>query len=124
MQRACDFESRRKHLADLSDQALKERLWELAFDIVKPLSDLAYAYTSPSIERSVLLRMGFSSLEAQSIVSFAEKRGLLGKGAGNLVLRYARATSTDYLTAGKRLSAGTGWDHLFAPAGKVGGGSK
>lgn len=124
MQRACDFETRRKHLAGLSDRELKDRFWELAFEIVKPLGDLAYSHTSPSIERSVLLRMGFSSLEAQSIVSLAEKRGLLGKGAGNLVLRYAKATNTDYLTAGRQLSAGTGWDDLAASAVSPGGGSQ
>ena len=43
MQRACDFETRRKHLAGLSDRELKDRFWELAFEIVKPLGDLAYS---------------------------------------------------------------------------------
>jgi len=41
MQRPCDFEERRKHLAELSDEELKERFWELAREIVKPLYDLA-----------------------------------------------------------------------------------
>jgi hypothetical protein len=27
MQRPCDFEERRKHLAELSDEELKERFW-------------------------------------------------------------------------------------------------
>lgn len=118
MQRACDFGERRKHLADLSNQELKERFWDLAHEIVKPLYDLAYTHTSPSIERSVLLRMGFSSLEAKAIVSFAEKRGLLGKGVGNLVLKHAKATNTDYVSAGRQLAKGTGWDEL---AGSFGG---
>lgn len=112
MQRACDFEERRKHLAGLSDQELKDRFWELAQEIVKPLYELAYTHTSPSIERSVLLRMGFSSLEAQSIVSSAEKRGLLGKGAGNIVLTYARAKDIDYVPAGRELASGGGWDEI------------
>ena len=91
MQRVSDFEKRREHLKDLSNEELKERFWLLAEEIMKPLYDLAHTHTSPSIERSVLLRMGFSSLEAVAIVSAAEKRGLLGKGAGHLVLRYAKA---------------------------------
>jgi D-ornithine 4,5-aminomutase subunit alpha len=102
----------------LSDEELKERFWQLARDIVRPLYDLAYTHTSPSIERSVLLRMGFSSLEAQSIVSAAEKRGLLGKGAGHLVLALAKARGIDYLQAGKQLASGNGWDEV---AGLFGG---
>ena len=58
----------------MTNDQLKDRFWQLAFEIVKPLSDLADAHTSPSIERSVLLRMGFSSLDAQAIVSHAQKR--------------------------------------------------
>ena len=104
--RASDFEARRKKLAALSDEELKERFWELAREIVKPLVELAYTHTSPSIERSVLLRMGFSSLEAQAIVSAAEKRGLLGKGVGRVLLEYAAKKQVDYLQAGRELAAG------------------
>lgn len=106
------FQERRKALQKLSDEELKRRFWELANEIVKPLYDLAYTHTSPSIERSVLLRMGFSSLEAQAIVSAAVKRGLLGKGAGHLVLKYAGMTGKDYLSAGRDLASGNGWDDL------------
>lgn len=106
------FEERRKHLAALSDEELKDRFWSLARDIVKPLYDLAYTHTSPSIERSVLLRMGFSSLDAQAIVSHAEKRGLLGKGAGHLVFEYAKLQGKPYLQAGQDLVTGDEWDRL------------
>lgn len=119
MQRECDFERRRQPLAGLSDQELKDRFWRLAQEIVKPLYELAYTHTSPSIERSVLLRMGFSSLEAQSMVSLAEKRGFLGKGAGHIVLAYAQARDIDYLSAGKELAQGRGWDEV---AQRIGGG--
>jgi D-ornithine 4,5-aminomutase subunit alpha len=112
MQRQSDFDKRREHLAPLTDGELKERFWELAREIVEPLYDLAYNHTSPSIERSVLLRMGFSSLEAQGIVSAAEKRRLLGKGAGNLVLKYADLKKMDYISAGKQLAENQGWDEL------------
>lgn len=112
MKETSDFENRRKKLAGLSDEQLKERFWELAREIVKPLSDLAFTHTSPAIERSVILRMGFSSLEAQAIVSAAEKRGLLGRGAGRLLLKYAGLKNQDYLSAGRELAAGRGWDEL------------
>jgi D-ornithine 4,5-aminomutase subunit alpha len=117
VQRVSDFEKRREHLKDLSNEELKERFWLLAEEIMKPLYDLAHTHTSPSIERSVLLRMGFSSLEAVAIVSAAEKRGLLGKGAGHLVLRYAKETESAYLDAGRALANGEGWDSLKAVFG-------
>lgn len=113
------FEERREHLRDLSDEQLKARFWQLADEIVKPLYDMAYGYTSPSIERSVLLRMGFSSLEASAVVSAATKRGLLGKGAGHLVLRCAKLSGLgdDYLAAGRALARGEGWDEVKASFG-------
>jgi len=123
MQRPSDFETRRQHLRSLTDEQLKERFWQLAVEIMKPLYDMAYTHTSPSIERSVLLRMGFSSLEASAIVSAAEKRRLLGKGAGHLVLRYAEISgrgASGYLDAGKSLSRGEGWDDLKAALGGEG----
>jgi D-ornithine 4,5-aminomutase subunit alpha len=124
MQKDASFEARREHLSSLTNDQLKDRFWQLAFEIVKPLSDLADAHTSPSIERSVLLRMGFSSLDAQAIVSHAQKRGLLGKGAGNLVLRHAKASGTDYMSAGKCLSEGKGWDDLNMAFVGTGGDAK
>lgn len=112
MERPDDFEKRREHLKALSDEELKKRFWQLAEEIVRPLYDLAWSHTSPSIERSVLLRMGFSSLEAKTIVSGLEKRGLLGKGAGRAVLEYAAMTGAHYLEAGRALSEGKGWEEL------------
>jgi len=106
---------RRQEIKGLSDDELKARFWQLAEEIVKPLYDLAYTHTSPSIERSVLLRMGFSSLESKAIVSHAEKMRLLGKGAGHLVLRYAKMTGKPYLEAGKDLCVDLeAWDDLKA----------
>ena len=119
MQRISDFEERRERVKLLSDEELKARFWELSNQIVKPLYDLAYTHTSPSIERSVLLRMGFSSLEAAAIAGAAEKRRLLGKGAGNLVLRYAQISGRgkQYLEAGRALAKGQGWDDLASAFG-------
>lgn len=112
MQRADDYLQRRAHLAPLSDEELQERFWGLAKQLVEPLTELAYTHTSPSVERSVLLRMGFSSMEAKEIIQHCEERGLLGKGAGHAVWRLAALEKIDYREAGLRLGAGQGWDQL------------
>ena len=65
MARADDFEQRRAHLADKSDEELFDYFWELAGRVVQPMLDAGKVYTTPAVERSVLLRMGFSSIEAK-----------------------------------------------------------
>lgn len=107
-----DFEKRREHLKKLSDEELYKKFWNLTEEIVQPLVDLAYTHTSPAIERSVLLRMGFSSLEADSIVKEGVKWNLLGKGIGNVVLNYAELKKIGYLAAGEELCRGIGWDEV------------
>lgn len=114
MKREDDFEIRRKHLADLSDEELYERFWKLTEQIVDPLIDLAYNHTSSSIERSVLLRMGFSSIESDAIVAEGLKAGLLGKGMGNVVLKYGDLKGMSYLEAGRQLAQGKGWNEAAA----------
>ena len=95
------FEQRREILKKMSDQELKERFWELCYQVVDPIVDLARTHTSPSIERSVLLRMGIDSLTAHAVVDQVLHAGLLGKGAGNVVLRVAQKTGTDIQGAAK-----------------------
>ncbi|MFP4200148.1 MAG: ornithine aminomutase subunit alpha [Clostridia bacterium] len=116
-----DFPSRREHLEDLTDEQLARRFWELAREVVDPLVDLAREHTSPSIERSVLLRMGFSSVEAGHLVRDIADRELLGKGAGHVVLRAARALDVDVRTAGLELIEGRGWDTVEDAFGSGGG---
>lgn len=106
------YEDKRKHLIDLTDDELEAYFFKLTEEIVEPMLSLAKKYTTPSIERSILLRMGFSSLEAQAIVSQALKKELLGHGAGNLVLKYAQKANLDYYQAGLKLSNGEGWEEL------------
>jgi D-ornithine 4,5-aminomutase subunit alpha len=112
MERADDFEKRRAHLADMSDQALKDYFWELVNKIIQPLVEEAGGHTSPSIERSVLLRMGFSSLEAKALVTMITDRGLLGSGAGRVVYTAAGAAGVDVRTAGLKLLDGELWDEV------------
>ena len=111
-ERTDDFETRRQHLQGLSDEELHERFWELVERIVKPLVEEARTHTTPSIERSVLLRMGFSSLEANRLVEQMQRRSLLGYGAGALLLRLARRKGVTVREAGLGLLDGRGWEVL------------
>ncbi|MGM0603057.1 MAG: ornithine aminomutase subunit alpha [Bacillota bacterium] len=101
MRHGDNFEKRSSKLKKLSDEELKERFWKLTEEIVDPLIDLAQSHTSPSIERSVLLRMGFNSLDAKAIVSQILEAGLLSKGAGHVILKLAEAKEVDYKKAGE-----------------------
>ncbi|MCB2355884.1 ornithine aminomutase subunit alpha [Clostridium estertheticum] len=110
MKREDDFEIRREHLKNLTNDQLYDRFWSLTNQVVKPMVDLAYTHTSPAVERSVVLRMGFSSLQAQPIISYGIKWNLLGKGIGNVILTYAKLKNIAYIKAGVELSKGIGWD--------------
>lgn len=112
MKRADDFEKRREHLKDLNDEELFNKFWSLTEEIVKPLVDLAATHTSPAVERSVLLRMGFSSLTADAIVKEGTKYEMLGHGLGNVVLTYAKMKEMNYEKAGEELSSGIGWSEV------------
>lgn len=103
IKREDDYQTRREHLAKLSDAELKNRFWSLTERLVDPLLELGRENTTPSIERSVLLRMGFSSLEAKAIVDGCMERNLLGHGAGNVVCRYAKHKNLEIRPAGLAL---------------------
>jgi D-ornithine 4,5-aminomutase subunit alpha len=110
IKRADDYLERRNHLVGLSDEELEKRFWGLAEQIIDPLLDLAKNNTTPAIERSVLLRMGFSSLEAKEIVDNTIDRGLMGKGAGIVVYSVAKALNRDYREIGREMAMGQNWD--------------
>lgn len=112
VERPDDFEARRTRLQGLSDEELHARFWELAGRIVDPLIAEARTHTSVAIERSVLLRMGFSSIEARALVQQMGQRALLGHGAGRLVLELARAKDISVREAGNALLEGQGWEAL------------
>lgn len=114
MKRADDFPERRKHLAGLSDQELYDHFWKLTEQVVDPLLELGKKNTTPSIERSVLLRMGISSLETKPIVEGCMDRGLMGKGAGHVVYKLAKAKSISIKEAGTLLAEGNCWDEAAA----------
>lgn len=107
-----DFESRRAHLRRFSDEELHTYFWELAAKIVEPLVAESRTHTSPSIERSVLLRMGFSSLEAKALVDQMLEKGLLAHGAGHLVLKLAESRGIPVRELGLQLMAGKHWEDL------------
>lgn len=114
MKRADDFQQRRQHLINLSDEELENRFWELAGKIVDPMIDMAKKHTTPSIERSVLLRMGFSSIEARTIVEGVVARGLMGKGAGHVVYKLAATKNLPLREVGLQLVEGKLWDEATA----------
>lgn len=113
LDRPDDFEDRRRHLRKLSDEELHTRFWSLVDEIVNPLIEEARTHTTPSIERSVLLRMGFSSVEAKALVEQLQRRSLLGHGAGGLVLKLAQRKGISVREAGTALLAGRDWEVLL-----------
>ena len=102
MKRTDDFQERRAHLANLTDDQLEARFWELANKLVDPLLKMGYEYTSPAVERSVLLRMGFSSIEAKAIVDGCIEHNLIAHGA--------KAQNSEIRPAGLALADGKLWD--------------
>jgi len=110
LKREDDYQVRRKHLDGLSNEELKARFWDLAGKAVDPLLELATTHTSPSVERSVLLRMGFSSLEAKPLVDQAVNHGLMPKGVGHVVFRIAKENNMEIRQAGLELMEGKHWD--------------
>ncbi|MGE4572028.1 MAG: ornithine aminomutase subunit alpha [Candidatus Izemoplasmatales bacterium] len=107
--RSDDYEVRRQHLKNLSEDELKKRFWELAEKTVNPLIDLAYKNTSPAIERSIVLRMGFSSLEAKDLVEKTLKHNLITKGAGHVIYRLSQLEKISIREAGMKLINDQGW---------------
>ncbi len=112
-ERIDDFEVRRQHLKGMSDAELKAYFLKLADKIVDPLLDLAYKNTSKSIERSVLLRMGFSSIEAKGIVEVLNENDLLKKGTGHCVYLVAKKNDIDIHEAGLLIQNGDEIDYLM-----------
>ncbi|MDI6843120.1 MAG: D-ornithine 4,5-aminomutase subunit OraS [Anaerosomatales bacterium] len=117
MVRPDTYREARAHLAGLSDAELEERFWRLAREVVAPLVELAHTHTSPSIERSVLMRMGVDSVTAQAVVAECVTRGLLPHGAGHVVLVCMRAWGCEAPEVARRLAAGEGWEIAAAKWG-------
>jgi len=119
MVREDTFEHAHQYLAGLTDEELKMRFWQLTQEIVDPLVDLARTHTSPSIERSVLMRMGIDSPTCGAVVIECETRGLLGHGAGHVVFVVMQALELDAPTAAARLAEGdrAAWDVVDAKWG-------
>jgi len=111
-ERRDDFDSRREHLRELSDDELHGRFWDIVNQIVEPLIEEARTHTTPSIERSVLLRMGLSSMEAKELVDGLAARRLLGHGAGRLLLKLAGAKGITVREAAEALLGGQYWEDL------------
>jgi D-ornithine 4,5-aminomutase subunit alpha len=97
--RMVKFEQVRGRLREMIDDQLKDRFWALCDKAVEPMVDLARTHTSPSIERAVLLRMGIDSISSHGIVDRIHEAGLLGKGAGHVVLKVSQRTGRNVKAA-------------------------
>jgi len=111
-ERTDDFQERAKKLQNMTDEELDNYFWELVEKVVDPLVNLAETHTSPSIERSVLLRMGFNSLQAKALVDKIIEENLLSKGAGNVVYEIAKQKNIGIMQAGEALLDGHYWDEV------------
>lgn len=114
MRREDDFAERRKHIANLTDEELYKRFWELTDKVVDPLLELGKKNTTPSVERAVLLRMGVSSLDTQKIVEGCMDRGLMGHGAGHVVYKISKEKGLSIRDASIALAKGEYWDDAVA----------
>ena len=129
MKRADDFQERRKHLANMTDEELFNHFWAVTEQVVDPLLELGRKNTTPSVERAVLMRMGVSSLDTQKIVNHCMgissmdtkaivegcmDKGLMGKGAGHVVYKLAKAKGIEIKEAAALLAAGEAWDEAAA----------
>lgn len=112
LERPDDYDAHRTRLRSMSDDELHTRFWYLVDRIVEPLIEEARTHTSPSIERSVLLRMGFSSIESGQLINQMNQNKLLGYGAGHLVLRLAKAKGITVREAGEALMNDEYWKDL------------
>ncbi len=107
-----DYKTRRKHLENLSDEQLKDRFWELIGQVVDPLLEMSHKNTTVSIERSVLLRMGFSSIEVAPIVEQVQNYGLLKYGAGHVVYLASKLNKISIREAGLAVAKGEYLDQV------------
>ncbi|MHC1787664.1 MAG: ornithine aminomutase subunit alpha [Christensenellales bacterium] len=107
MKRADDYLERSAHLKGLDDAALHARFWELVDQLTQPLLAAGREYTSPAIERSVLLRMGFSSLEAKAITDFCLDHGLMPHGCGHVIYKLSKTQGLPIREAGLGLISGS-----------------
>lgn len=114
MRRDDDFKVRRQHIANLTNEELYERFWELTEQVVAPLLELGRKNTTPSVERAVLLRMGVSSLDTQKIVEGCMDRGLMGHGAGHVVYKVSKAKDISIREASEKLAQGEYWNDAVA----------
>lgn len=112
-ERIDDFETRRLHLKDMNSKELKAYFLKLSEKMMEPLLEMAYTHTSKSIERSVLLRMGFSSIDAKVIVDVLNEKELLKKGTGHCVYVLSKHKKISIQEAGELIKNGEEIEYLM-----------
>lgn len=109
-----DYLEKAKKYQNFTDKELEEKFWKLVDEVVDPLVELSKTHTTPSIERSVLLRMGFNSLEAKKIVDIIYEKNLLSKGAGNVILKLSKRQNISIKEAGHSIINGKNLDLIVS----------
>jgi D-ornithine 4,5-aminomutase subunit alpha len=112
-ERQDDYLKRREHLSHLSDEELKDYFYKLTDKIVDPLLELSFKNTTKSIERSVLLRMGLSSIEAKAVVDKLNEFNLLRKGAGHCLYKIMINMKLDCHQAASYITESNGINYLL-----------
>lgn len=107
-----DFKTRRAHLDKYDDEALRIYFLELTDRLLDPVMKMAKDHTTPAIERSVLMRMGFSSAEAKVLTDRFFEHDLLAHGAGHIVYRYAKDHGIGLREAGEKLLEGDAMEKI------------
>ena len=92
--------------ADLADEHIHKEFWKSGQSSDDSLSDFAHTCTSPHVECSSLVAMGFSDDEAQAIIKGAIKYRIICKGCSHVVLELRRARGIGLREAGLLLAAG------------------
>lgn len=98
------FEARRQQLEKMNDDELKSLFWKLCHQVVEPMVEYGRNFTSPSIERSVLLRMGIDSQTSQAVVIRVQEAGLLAKGAGHVVYKLSGKLGLSIRDAARKIT--------------------
>lgn len=107
------YTSRRRALASVSGEEPQETFWKLSGEAVDTMVEEARTHTTPSIERAVLLHMGFDSSESARLVEWMEELNLLGQGAAQLIQALAKQKKLTMREAGMALLGGKYWDQLL-----------
>lgn len=110
MKRTDDFQERRVHLANLTDDQLEARFWELANKLVDPFLKWVTSTPHPPLNVPFCCAWGFLPSKQKPLLTAAIEHNLIAHGAGNVIYRLAKAQNSEIRPAGLALADGKLWD--------------